>query len=104
MVYICTVSNLTIKEGDTLEIKNFKDLYVTERLVNHGTIILNKGELNNLKGEIINEGGTIIVKEGFMRNQNGVIINNGGNITLIEGSFPLKFILINDCFFVSLSF
>jgi len=86
MIYICTVSNLTIKEGDTLQINPAKDLHVTERLVNYGTIILDNGGINNLEGEIINEGGTIIIKPFGMRNQGGVIINNGGNITLIGGS------------------
>jgi len=86
MIYICTVSNLTIKEGDTLHIVAAKDFHVTERLVNYGTIILNNGGINNLKGEIINEGGTIIIKSWAMRNQDGVIINNGGNITLSGGT------------------
>ncbi len=85
-VYICVINNLTIYEGDTLQIEPALDVQVRKELVNYGTIILNQGGLIIFQGELINQGGTINVNGiGFLRVvDEGTITNNAGIIT-IEG-------------------
>ena len=86
-IYVCVVDNLTINEGDTLQIEPAQDFQVRKKLINYGTIVLLGGGLIIFEGELINQGGTIIVNgTGFLRTIDGGIITNNAGIITIYGT------------------
>ena len=99
-VQYCSVSNLTIKVNDTVLIKKYAVLKILDKLVNYGTIIIDRGFIIYVHSELINQEGTIFInRTSAIRGLNSTLSNNGGNITINnDGSLVNQGGIVNNNF------